>query len=644
MRKQAIQSFWTLSIACLLWGFFPSLAFAQQTNWYHFPRRFQIISNSTGGASWYSVFERVDRMTSIVGPFDVISNATYHLHEQEGVAWGYEQASNAWEAATNAYEEHYADHADMICSNAGYLKGTRLVGTNWGAYAWSLQNVAMFQSSTSSLFVSDGGATSTIAAVMVGTIGDYCPETTVADTGPVFKADFPGVGAMTNAVFKPDFTAYYNLVKRYTWQPNDDDSDGDGIPDFADGYDRDSGNGYDNLSINDHFASWKLFIAAVEPTQAWLRITYDDSGPTNVIYSGGQYSVSTGVLRVWKKDAWLARNKAVAPTGDYVSSGEYSVTALGLSPTSRVLKLFIESVALVTNAEISCELDPDGPTGPQEYRCVDRVGESVLKVELKVSHPVSPGPTGSPAKYTNAPSIGSADNLFSTWDNEQFKVNVKLDPSNITSSLPAGFIHWTAAGFSIPDNSTDYTFSWSATGVKEITVEFPSCGITRKIYVDVPDVGPIGQVAAALLLPPPVVALIWGYKTEAEDYTNTNFPAGPQRDAYRHCYWNSLCVSDGNIARDEILLISTAHEYDNKNTYSPPQQAFNSSMDLRNNIVGAYIEHTLIDGEPDRDTIRSDITAAYVVGNLYIWAGGGTQESSEGILVKSDGSKIFPVP
>jgi hypothetical protein len=102
----------------------------------------------------------------------------------------------------------------------------------------------------------------------------------------------------------------------------------------------------------------------------------------------------------------------------------------------------------------------------------------------------------------------------------------------------------------------------------------------------------------------------------------------------------SLSVSQVGVAQWEALLISTWHEHDNRGD-EPHQQAFNSTMDLHNNAVGSTISHTTLLGLPDRTPIQNDITQQYTNGGLWIWAGGGAQENSEGILVKSNGTKIY---
>ena len=265
----------------------------------------------------------------------------------------------------------------------------------------------------------------------------------------------------------------------------------------------------------------------------------------------------------------------------------------------------------------------------------------IPKVQLKVTHPVPPGsPTGSVPKYDHpTPTTGSADNLFATWDNEPLRIDVQIEPAELAASLPPGFITWSAAGFSIPDNTTNYTFTWPSTGTKDVTVNFPQCGITKKVYIDVPNVGALSQGQVALLLPPAVTLAIYANGYWAETYANSTYTACARRDAIRHAYWNALCVSDYPISQMQILLFSTGHEYGNK--YTDKQQAFDSTMDLFNNFVGSTIHHSTSDGDPIDADILSDLNVKWANGDLWIWDGPGAESVSEGILLKSNGTKIY---
>jgi hypothetical protein len=70
----------------------------------------------------------------------------------------------------------------------------------------------------------------------------------------------------------------------------------------------------------------------------------------------------------------------------------------------------------------------------------------------------------------------------------------------VAADLPDGYITWESTGFTIPNNSTNYTFTWSGTGIKEIDIVV--AGAANKIYVDVPDVGSLSEQAALGLVPP----------------------------------------------------------------------------------------------------------------------------------------------
>lgn len=280
-----------------------------------------------------------------------------------------------------------------------------------------------------------------------------------------------------------------------------------------------------------------------------------------------------------------------------------------------------------------------------------------VKAELKVTHPQNPGPTGSAAKYNNSPNVGSADNLFSTWDNEQLRIDVAVQPASFSSSLPPGFITWSAAGMTIPDNALTHTFTWLTTGNKEVTISFPYGDLVMKVNVDVPDVGAMTEqeaLAALSLLGPALPGQIIIYGLRARSYVNdpaNGFgpPFGYQRwDAFRHAYWNALCVSDALITSGMTELVTTGHEYNNKHGTSatggsvPPQQAFNATMDLRNNALGRGCAHTSLLGLPDESAIVSDINAKYGSGELWIWDGPPCSEgNSQGILVRSNGAKIY---
>ncbi len=301
------------------------------------------------------------------------------------------------------------------------------------------------------------------------------------------------------------------------------------------------------------------------------------------------------------------------------------------SPPSGILAIRLERMP--TKWDVNGEITFD------EIKC------TAVKIELKVQHPEDIGPTGSIAKYVMYPTTGSANNLFSTWPDEPIKVFVQVKPSDFINQMSSGFIKWTVDGFSIPDNTLVHEFSWDYTGVKCVTLSFPVLEETRKIYIDIPNVGYRTEAyALAQLVDITAAPVIVQTGVESLVHCNHHYAAGPLRDAIRHSLWNALSVLSPLVSADEIYHVTTGHEYDNCHTGH--QQAFNSTMDLHNNEVGRTVSFpiTTIVTVPRVAEVLEDM---YETGLLWIWEDAGaainSEANSEGILVKSNNIKIYPI-
>lgn len=204
---------------------------------------------------------------------------------------------------------------------------------------------------------------------------------------------------------------------------NDDDSDFDGIPDFADGYDWD-GQPNNADSIPPSTAEGERFVPMVlslpkvllNPTGAtrplWLRIEYDASDPGNFpndprgVNLEGDGSAENpfrrvaeeGVLRLWTKDgpgvrSWKSFNDAttlgsyVHPTNDpdarYTELDLQNLTwANGPDGRSWVTTFWVEAVAPSSSpgdVAVTVKLDPDGPGGVG-FLSLDTVRFTVAKM------------------------------------------------------------------------------------------------------------------------------------------------------------------------------------------------------------------------------------------------------------------------
>jgi hypothetical protein len=191
---------------------------------------------------------------------------------------------------------------------------------------------------------------------------------------------------------------------------NDDDNDninaGDGIVDYADGFDWDGiGGNNDDINVNEQFTpiilqwqpGWfpnsKIYIiySASKPGD-----TPDD--PAGMTRTGTdpwyEYTPADGELRLWLKPGSDARKKTTAKTanaearGDYVEPGVYEVDWFewqGDQESNKFITLYIEAVSLIPEIEthIKIAVDPDG-NGTHESEPEDTVRYSLVKINFMV--------------------------------------------------------------------------------------------------------------------------------------------------------------------------------------------------------------------------------------------------------------------
>ena len=188
------------------------------TNWHHTNWVF-VVEYMDGSPTAYKIKTGVAALTEIVGgPASVIisTNNTYAT-EYEGFAVGYDTAEEAHNAAVSVYRSHSRVYPGKIYDNVGWVKGTKEAYGGWGGYLWLLQNMVVFRTSPTNIWVSSSGVTNYIAKVLVGTIGDYAPMANVVDVGPTnwdeeAVTDYFRAGESTEVICKADFTAYYQLL------------------------------------------------------------------------------------------------------------------------------------------------------------------------------------------------------------------------------------------------------------------------------------------------------------------------------------------------------------------------------------------------------------------------------------------------
>jgi hypothetical protein len=132
---------------------------------------------------------------------------------------------------------------------------------------------------------------------------------------------------------------------------NDDDSDSDGVPDFADGYNLNGTQDRDDVSLGNRFVPVVLQVSNIsDPAHQLIVFGYDASDPRGVTLDGNHpeapYTPAPGSLRLWKRDGIETRDRRrVAVGGDYVApNSPVTCAQLGLSPTGGTVTLWLETV------------------------------------------------------------------------------------------------------------------------------------------------------------------------------------------------------------------------------------------------------------------------------------------------------------
>jgi hypothetical protein len=165
-------------------------------------------------------------------------------------------------------------------------------------------------------------------------------------------------------------------------QVQDEDTDGDGIVNWADGF---NGIGdeidVDDVSANATFAPlWVRIPEMAYDPLATLEISYSASDPSAAVMDPHYLSwqrPTDGHLRIWTKDAWLPRNRnPVQQGGDYVAPTSrtdrlYTLADLGLRPGDN--QLFLEAIR------------ESATTGQQQisFRLTGRIGNQLTPGDIQ---------------------------------------------------------------------------------------------------------------------------------------------------------------------------------------------------------------------------------------------------------------------
>lgn len=173
---------------------------------------------------------------------------------------------------------------------------------------------------------------------------------------------------------------------------NSGDSDADGIPDFADGYNLlGSSSSADDVCATAHFVPIVFEIPKpIDLSVARIKLEYDASDPMGVTTNGsGGYVPARGSVRIWRKPGEVPRDGTnLLHSGDFVSTNEYSAAEFGFSDDVRVVTNYIEAVSnsvSIADKRIVFLVDPNGTvTDPPYFLAADAVRLTILKVDLDI--------------------------------------------------------------------------------------------------------------------------------------------------------------------------------------------------------------------------------------------------------------------
>jgi hypothetical protein len=174
---------------------------------------------------------------------------------------------------------------------------------------------------------------------------------------------------------------------------NDADGDGDGVPGFADGFDK---WGNEGAGSGGEFTPLVLEVPqGLDDSVTQLRFTYPESDPDGVTRSGAGtatdphvYEAPAGELRIWTKNGNVDRKKSpdIGNGGHFVKSGmAYEIEDFGLD-SNRTVTLYVEGIHGSVSqgvARIAVDLDRDG-AGMNEFLHADAVRCTVINIDLDV--------------------------------------------------------------------------------------------------------------------------------------------------------------------------------------------------------------------------------------------------------------------
>ncbi|MBU0714074.1 MAG: hypothetical protein KJ964_01790 [Verrucomicrobia bacterium] len=193
---------------------------AMAVEMYHTNRTFTAVGIDVKGTPPLvdMLYTESGKLTDLVKGTNITinTNETCAIEKQAAIPVCYGSAEGAWNAAV-AYNGTPSNYYGKIFDNVGWVRGTKSVNGEWGAYLWTLQNRIVFRSSETNWWISpSNGVRVAISNVLVGSLGNYPPMTDTNDIGPSINTNFPDVGEEKTC--RVDVTnVFYQLIIPSIW-------------------------------------------------------------------------------------------------------------------------------------------------------------------------------------------------------------------------------------------------------------------------------------------------------------------------------------------------------------------------------------------------------------------------------------------
>ncbi|HYO08357.1 MAG TPA: hypothetical protein VER17_05250 [Tepidisphaeraceae bacterium] len=429
---------------------------------------------------------------------------------------------------------------------------------------------------------------------------------------------------------------------------NNGDTDGDGIPDFADGYDLSSADADDDASTGaPNFTPLTIKLPqAIDPAPAKIHFTYDASHPLSrlippTVSPDRRHAVSGGRLRLWTKPGNEARDgHSLESGGDFIKSGvEYRWDALTMSaPTTTLWLEAVAPSATVGDQFIQVWVDPDGD-GPASFATTDVVRVTAVRFDMVTSS----------APYVLMPSLEKpVSNLLGWWGDDHVGpapvkpvLRLRTTP-DIDSLLPSVPLWESSPGMQLipdPGNRAKITIASAAVGRRFVKGSYGELGVGKTVWIDFPDVGEAGTGAAAAAYPGAAVDARFAFREKASAF-GASFAGGGatgEGNAMQHAYWNALITYVHGPAASRAL--TTAYEHDSRVGGHVP---FDSVMDLHNNEIGIQVglaARAAVGGAPVplanvEPGMQQALIERFHAGNMYV------VDDYSLMIVRSDGTPV----